>query len=171
MTTFSSEERRPRARKSANLQLRGVSTFSSVRPSCVHLVCVSLRASERAKDREKDCLWCSLDSREASHTRHTHTHTHTHTYTHAHTHTHLHTHKPHRGPDQRSANFRLRGVPTSKVDNLSPAIFRQKAMSSGNKYFSFSSVHENNFTNAPGRDLYVVIFLATFLKEKYLFPN
>ena len=86
---FSSEECQPPAQRSANLQLRGVSTFSSVRPSCVRLVCLSLRASERAKDREKDCLWCSLDSREAGHTRHTHTHTHT--YTHAHTHTPTHT--------------------------------------------------------------------------------
>ena len=41
----------------------------------------------------------------------------------------------------------------------------------GNKYFSLQKLHENYYRNASGRDLCVAIFLASVLKEKYLFPD
>jgi len=44
-------------------------------------------------------------------------------------------------------------------------------LSSENKYCSFKNMHENYYTNASGRDLCVVKFLARFLKERYLFPD
>ena len=42
------------------------------------------------------------------------------------------------------------------------------APSSGKKYSSFKNPHEIYYTNASGRDLSVVIFLARFFKEIYL---
>ena len=37
--------------------------------------------------------------------------------------------------------------------------------------FSFKNLHNNHYTNASGRDLFVVIFLAISFEEEYVFPD
>ena len=57
------------------------------------------------------------------------------------------------------------------AQGLAAIVPEVRTPSSGNKYFSFLKLHENYYRKSSGRDLCVAIFLASVLKEKYLFPD